>query len=64
MSPKGALGFMPQPPNYQETVAAHDLFCYLCLNYKDERCEKYQVPVIHHYTCDSWERNWDASEHP
>jgi len=55
---------MAEPPNYQETVAIHDLFCYLCLNYGGERCERYHVPVIHHYSCDDWKRNWEAPEHP
>jgi len=57
---------MAEPPNcYTGEMPVHAKFCYLWVNYrKGGRCEKYQVSVGHIHTCDSWERNWDASEYP
>jgi hypothetical protein len=57
---------MPEPPNYyQGEMAEHDEFCRLCVHFRgDEFCLKYQVPVKRRSTCDDWERNWEASEHP
>jgi hypothetical protein len=55
---------MPQPPNCKRTYAVHDKFCHLCVNFKADLCEKHQVPVVFYYTCDDWERDWEAPEKP
>jgi len=54
---------MQTPPHYRRTEALHDLFCRMCVAYEKGYCKRYDVPVEHDFTCDSWERNWDASEH-
>ena len=51
---------MQIPPHYQRTVAVNDCFCRLCVEYQEGYCKKYEVPVEHYFTCDSWKRNWNS----